>query len=102
MTGDAIRLESIVKSYRGVTVLKDVTLRVRAGEILALIGSNGAGKTTLLEILATAQVPTSGHATVGGFDLVRQPGEIRRIIGHCAAADSFYPQLTGRANLEFF
>lgn len=103
MPGDAIRLEAIGKSFSNVTVLKDVTLRVRAGEILALVGSNGAGKTTLLELLATVQLPTSGRATVGGFDLVGQAEQIKRIVGYCpAGADSFYPQLTGRANLEFF
>src|SRR5205807_3920759 len=86
-------------SFKNVSVLKDVTLRVRAGEIMALVGSNGAGKTTLLEMLATVQLPTSGRATVGGYDLVRQAGQIRRIAGYCpAGAESFYPQLTARAN----
>jgi ABC-2 type transport system ATP-binding protein len=103
MPGDAIRLEAIGKSFGCVTVLKDVTLRVRAGEILALVGSNGAGKTTLLELLATVQLPTSGRAIVGGFDLVDQADQIKRIVGYCpAGAESFYPRLTGRANLEFF
>ena len=101
--GDAIRLEAIGKSFAGVAVLQDVTLRVREGEIMALVGSNGAGKTTLLEILATVQLPTSGRATVGGYDVVRQGGPIRRIIAYCAAsAESVCPQLSGRANLEFF
>jgi ABC-2 type transport system ATP-binding protein len=103
MPGDAIRLEAIVKSFRNLSVLTDVTLRVRVGEIVALVGSNGAGKTTLLEILATLQLPTSGRATVCGFDLVSQAEQIKRIVGYCpAGAESFYPQLTGRANLEFF
>src|SRR5438105_3249186 len=103
ISGDGIRIEAIAKSFKNVSVLKDVTLRVRAGEIMALVGSNGAGKTTLLEMLATVQLPTSGRATVGGYDLVRQAGQIRRIAGYCpAGAESFYPQLTARANLEFF
>jgi ABC-type multidrug transport system ATPase subunit len=103
MPGDAIHLEAMVKSFRNLSVLTDVTLRVRVGEMVAIVGSNGAGKTTLLEILATLQLPTSGNATVGGFDLVSQAEQIKRIVGYCpAGAESFYPQLTGRANLEFF
>src|SRR5947209_4953446 len=103
MTGDAIRIEAIAKSFKTATVLKDITLRVRAGEIMALVGANGAGKTTLLEMLATVQLPTSGRAKVGGYDLIHQAAQIRRIVGYCpAGAESFYPQLTGRANLEFF
>ena len=103
MSGDAIRVEAVVKSFKKVRVLTGVSLRVRAGEVVALVGSNGAGKTTLLEILATLQLPASGSAIVGGYDVVRQPAHVRRIVGYCpAGADSFYPQLTGRANLEFF
>jgi len=103
MPGDAIRLVAIAKSFRTLPVLTDVTLRLRVGEILALVGSNGAGKTTLLEILATLQLPTSGTAAICGFDLVGQAEQVKRLIGYCpAGADSFYPRLTGRANLEFF
>jgi len=80
-----------------------VTLEVRTGEIMGLVGSNGAGKTTLLEILATTQLPTSGSASVGGHDLVGQSARVKRIIGYCpAGSDGFYPRLTGTANLAFF
>lgn len=103
MAGDAIHLEAIGKSFGTVTVLKDVTLRVRVGEIMALVGPNAAGKTTLLELLATVQLPTSGRGMVCGLDLVDQSQQIKRMVGYCpAGAESFYPQLTGRANLEFF
>lgn len=114
---DAIRLRCIAKSFsapRGrlpgqratasgsIEVLKDVTLQVRAGEILALLGSNGTGKTTLLEILATLQLPTSGGGVVGGYDLITQGDAVKRVVGYCPAdSESFYPRLTGGANLEF-
>jgi len=113
-----IRLDAVAKSYRAsgsrfglwgrpvareVVVLEEVTLQVRRAEILGLVGPNGAGKTTLVEILATLQLPTGGTATVGGLDVVRQAGEVRRRIGYCPAGpDSFYPRLTVRRNLEFF
>src|SRR2546427_4603407 len=103
MSGDAIRVEAVVKSFKKVRVLTGVSLRVRAGEVVALVGSNGAGKTTLLEILATLQLPASGSATLGGYDLIRPPAQVRRIVGYCPpGADSFYPQITGRANPEIF
>ena len=103
MASDAIHIEALGKSFERVTVLNDVTLRVRAGEIMALVGANGAGKTTLLEMLATVQLPTRGRATVGGYDLAGRGAQIRRIVGYCpAGTESFYPQLTGLANLEFF
>src|SRR5687767_14541123 len=85
MPGDAIRLEAIRKSFRNLTVLTDVRLRVCVGEILGLVGSNGAGRTTLLEILATVQLPTSGHGTVCGFDLLGEAAQIRRVVGYCPA-----------------
>ena len=114
-----IRLQAIAKSFPAshlrrrlqrrdagstkLEVLRDVTLQVRAGEVMALVGSNGAGKTTLLEILATVQLPTSGSAIIGGYDLVRQSEHVRQIVGYCPAnSNSFYPRLTGQANLEFF
>ncbi len=99
---DAIRLRAIAKSFAA-PVLTDVTLDIPAGEVFGLTGSNGAGKTTLLEILATLQRPTGGTATVGGYDVVRESQSVRRIVGYCpASADSFYPRLTGAANLQFF
>lgn len=70
---------------------------------MGLAGSNGAGKTTLLEILATTQLPTGGHGSIAGHNLVGEHDAVKRSVGYCPAdADSFYPRLTGRANLEFF
>lgn len=118
LAGDVIRLRAITKSFptsrallrlsrrqdrSRVEVLENVTLQVRAGEIMGLVGSNGAGKTTLLEILATVQRPTSGGALVGGYDLVAEADAVKRLVGYCpSTSESFYPRLTGGANLEFF
>ena len=111
---DAIRLHSISKRFRtsskrfrtkggGADVLRGITLQVRAGEIFGVIGVNGSGKTTLLEIVATAQLPSSGRGTVAGYDLLSQPEHVRAAVGYCPAnLESFYPRLTGKANLEFF
>jgi ABC-2 type transport system ATP-binding protein len=86
-----------------VEALRGVDLEVRAGEIVGLLGANGSGKSTLLKILATVVLPDAGRATVGGMDLTREPGEVRRRVGFASADErSFYWRLTGRENLAFF
>jgi ABC-type multidrug transport system ATPase subunit len=83
--------------------LEGVSLEVREGEALALLGANGAGKSTLLRILATLLVPTRGRARVWGHDTVHQPREVRRKLGYHAGTDhGFYARLTARENLLFF
>jgi ABC-2 type transport system ATP-binding protein len=84
-------------------VLKGVSLEVSAGETVGLLGPNGAGKTTLVEILSTLLLPTSGTASVCGYDVVGEAARVREVVGYCPSTpDSFYPRLTGAANLEFF
>jgi ABC-type multidrug transport system ATPase subunit len=83
--------------------LREVSLQVKQGEAVALLGTNGAGKTTLLRILATLLLPTRGTAVVAGFDAVRDSVEVRRHLGYHAGSDlGFYSRLTGRQNLRFF
>lgn len=83
--------------------LADVSLEVREGESLGLLGANGAGKSTLLRILATLLLPTRGGARVAGFNTVGESREVRRRLGYHAGSDSgFYARLTGRENLRFF
>lgn len=87
----------------GAEVLKGINLEVLQGEVLGVLGPNGAGKTTLLEILSTLLLPTSGEATICGFDVVREAGQVRKVVSYCpSASESFYPRLTGMRNLEFF
>ncbi len=87
----------------GTEVLKGVSLEVYRGEALGLLGPNGAGKTTLLEILSTLLLPTGGQAIVGGYDVVREARQVRKVVSYCpSASDNFYPRLTGVANLEFY
>jgi ABC-type multidrug transport system ATPase subunit len=86
-----------------VPALRGISLQVKSGEAVALLGMNGAGKTTLLRILATLLLPTSGAVQIGGFDAVREPAAVRRLLGYHAGSDlGFYPRLTGRENLSFF
>ncbi|GAA2088147.1 MULTISPECIES: ABC transporter ATP-binding protein [Brevibacterium] len=98
-TEPAIRLAGITKSYRELQVLRGVDLDVEPGSIVALLGSNGAGKTTLVRILSSLLKADGGTATVNGFDVAAQAGDVRLSIsltGQFAAVDEV---LTGRENL---
>jgi ABC-2 type transport system ATP-binding protein len=79
-----IVVEDLVKSYPGkskVTAVDGVTFRVNEGKIFGFLGPNGAGKSTTIKILTTLALPSSGHATVGGFDVVSEAPEVRRVAG---------------------
>ena len=86
-----------------VAALAGLSLEVRSGEAVALLGANGAGKSTLLRILATLLLPTRGSAQIAGHDAATQAREVRRRLGYHAGSDlGFYARLTGRENLRFF
>jgi len=97
-----IRVTDVRKVFGPVPVLDGVSLEVRGGEAVALLGANGAGKTTLLKILATLLRPTRGTATVAGHDVVREPEAVRRLIGVVAHGAWVYDDLTARENLRFW
>src|SRR5690242_12754385 len=80
----------------------DVSPSCKSGEIFGLPGPNGAGKTTTLRCLATILTPTSGGATVAGYDLLKQPEQIRRSIGFLSGTTGVYARLTPRETLRFF
>ena len=79
-----------------------MTFNVARGEILGFLGANGAGKTTIIRMLCGLLVPTSGRATVGGFDVARQSEQVKRNIGYMSQKFSLYPDLTVIENLSFF
>jgi ABC-2 type transport system ATP-binding protein len=83
--------------------LVGLSLQIREGESVALIGVNGAGKSTLLRILATLLLPTAGHARVAGHDVAQSARAVRRHLGYHSGTDhGFYPRLSARQNLQFF
>jgi heme exporter protein A len=100
--GPAIHLSGLRKAFARRVVLREVNLEVRAGEALALLGANGAGKTTLLRILATLSRPTAGTARVLGFDCVRQPEQVRPLLGVVSHGCWAYDDLTVLENLRFW
>lgn len=86
-----------------VRAVERVSLKVREGEILALVGPNGAGKTTLIKVLCSLIIPESGTARINGWDIMRDAEMVRGSIGLVTGQErSFYWRLTGAQNLEFF
>jgi ABC-type multidrug transport system ATPase subunit len=119
VTEPAITVESLEKSFpparsgwraflqpfeeSTVVALAGLSIEVRVGESVALLGANGAGKSTLLRILATLLVPTAGRARVAGYDTVHHARDVRHCLGYHAGTDhGFYPRLTAHQNLLFF
>ncbi|MCI4065616.1 ATP-binding cassette domain-containing protein [Micromonospora sp. R77] len=95
----AFETEGLVKRYGKVTALDGLDLRASPGTVLGVLGPNGAGKTTAVRILASLIRPDSGTAQVGGYDVVRYPHEVRRIIGLTGQYASVDAELTGSQNL---
>ena len=95
----AVEAHGLVKRYGDNVALAGIDLAVPTGTVTAVLGPNGAGKTTAVRILATLAVADEGEATVAGFDVRRQPNEVRRRIGLAAQDATVDPLLTGRENL---
>ncbi|ETB23976.1 MULTISPECIES: daunorubicin resistance protein DrrA family ABC transporter ATP-binding protein [Mycobacterium avium complex (MAC)] len=103
MSAPAIEVEGLTKKFGGSTLaLAGVDFSVPAGTVCGLLGHNGAGKTTTINILSTLIRPTSGRASVAGYDVVRQPAEVRASIGMAGQFTGMDPMLTGRENLVLF
>jgi ABC-2 type transport system ATP-binding protein len=96
----AIEVAGITKSYADNAVLRGIDLSVPAGTVYALLGPNGAGKTTMVRILSTLITADAGEARVAGFDVCREPGDVRRSIGVTGQFSAIDELLTGRENLR--
>jgi ABC-2 type transport system ATP-binding protein len=97
----AIEAQSLTKSYPGgVQAVKGIEFEVDAGEVFGLLGPNGAGKSTTVGMLTTTIVPTTGRATVGGYDVAKQPLLARSVSSVVFQEPVVDRSLTGRANLE--
>ena len=95
-----IKIRSLVKKYGNHIAVDNLTLDINENEVFGLLGSNGAGKTTTIHMLATLLKPSSGSATVNGYDIVCQPAKVRSSIGIVFQAPSSDDMLTGYENLQ--
>ncbi|MFP3897040.1 MAG: ABC transporter ATP-binding protein [Anaerolineales bacterium] len=99
---EAIATKELTKQFDGFTAVDRVTFSVQRGEIFGFLGPNGAGKTTTIRMLLALLAPTSGTATVLGFDVVREGVEIHRRVGYVSQRFGLYDDLTVSENLDFF
>jgi ABC-2 type transport system ATP-binding protein len=94
-----IKVEQLVKQFNSLTAVNRVSFEVAQGELFGFLGPNGAGKTTVIKILTTLLKPTSGGAMVEGYDVLKEPGKVRTVIGYVAQEISVDDKGTGRENL---
>jgi len=97
-----LETEALTRCFGKLKAVDALSVAVEAGEVFGLLGPNGAGKTTVIKMLTTLLPPTSGTARVGGFDVVRQASDVRRIIGYVPQMLSADGTLTGYENLLIF
>jgi len=98
----AIIVKNLVKKFGDITAVNDLSFEVKEGEIFGLLGPNGAGKTTTIKILTGLLDPTSGNATVGGYDIRKNISKVKELIGVCPQQAAIFKFLTGRENIELF
>jgi ABC-2 type transport system ATP-binding protein len=96
-----IRTEHLGKTFTGKAAVDDLTLTVARGEFFCFLGPNGAGKTTTIKLLTGLLRPTSGRALIGGFDVVAQPVEAKRLLGFIPDQPFLYEKLTGGEFMQF-
>ena len=96
----SIELSDLSRRYGDFEAVRGLTLAVHPGEVFGLLGPNGAGKSTTLKMLATLLRPTGGRGLVGGFDLVLQANDVRRILGYVPEGADLYDVLSGAEFLD--
>ncbi len=100
--GNSVEVENLVKRFGDFTAVDRISFQTRAGEVFGFLGPNGSGKSTTIRILCGLLHPTSGRATVAGYDVVESPELIRRNIGYMSQKFSLYADLTVLENLHFY
>ncbi|MCL4408047.1 MAG: ABC transporter ATP-binding protein [Thermotogae bacterium] len=98
----AIVVKNLKKYFKSVKAVDDISFDVNYGELFALLGQNGAGKSTTIRILTNLAVPTSGYIEVAGYNVLKDPTNVRKNIGLVAEKIILYDNLTAMENIEFF
>jgi ABC-2 type transport system ATP-binding protein len=98
----ALTIENLTKKFEDKIAVENLNLQIEKGELFGLLGPNGAGKTTTINILCGLIKPTSGQAQILGYDVQKDAGKVKELIGVCTQETAIYPYLTGTENLELF
>jgi len=98
----AISVQSLTKRFGSFTAVDNITFDVDQGEIFGFLGANGAGKTTAMRMLCGLSFPTSGQASVAGYDLYTGSEDIKKSIGYMSQRFSLYEDLTIKENIRFY
>ena len=98
----ALETKNLTRQFGKFTAVDKVSLNVNKGEIFGFLGANGAGKTTLIRMLSGILLPTSGQATVAGYNIYNQTEQIKKNIGYMSQKFSLYDDLTIGENIDFF
>lgn len=101
-TDNIITANDLTKVFGGFRAVDGISFEVHPGEIFGFLGANGAGKTTAMRMLCGLSMPTSGKATVAGFDVYKEPEKIKRSIGYMSQKFSLYEDLTIKENIQFY
>ncbi len=101
-TEPAIRVRDLVKTFQGVQALKGVTFDVMPGQVVGFIGANGSGKTTTMRILTTLDLPDSGGAWMNGYNILENPGKVRRMVGWMPDSYGAYGDVSVLDYLDFY
>ena len=96
----AIKTTGLVKKYKDITAVDQLHLEIEKGELFSLLGVNGAGKTTTIKMLTGLTKPTEGEASVGGYDIVKNLDEVKKLIGVSPQETAVAPNLSVEENLE--
>ena len=96
----AIKIVELVKRYKNLTAVDKLNLEINRGELFSILGVNGAGKTTAIKILSCLTKPTAGDAVVGGHSVIKEPEQVKRLIGVSPQETAVAPNLSVKENLE--
>lgn len=102
MSDPMIKADNLTRKFGDFTAVDHISFEVGRGEIFGFLGANGAGKTTAMRMLTGLLVPTEGEATVAGFDVYKQPEQIKKRIGYMSQKFSLYEDLTVRENIKLY
>ena len=102
MSETVIKTDKLTKRFGDFIAADEITFEVEKGEIFGFLGANGAGKTTAMRMLCGLSIPSSGSATIAGFDVYKQTEQIKRHIGYMSQKFSLYEDLTVIENIKFF